>query len=431
MDDHTGLKHELRRKAVTPERLMTIALTDPALARAVAKRKSTPASVLRQLAGCADMPTRNAVAGHANTDADTLARLSRDRQWSVLKAVALNPNTPPTVLRTLAGHKQHTVRQAVASRTSLPPDVHETLSNDPHPAVRQTIAWNPGTTPDVIERLLRDPDPTARLGVLSRQGQAGDWHEVLARDENEHVRAVAAKEGDIAFETLQRLAGDASPLVRRHLAHRCASHPYTFASPEYRTDIANLLINDEDQETREYACGAASPELTAARWNDVSAIVRTVAALRTTDEHVLTQLASDPEASVRNVLIRNPHLPRAAFLKLMPEVETGPAERMLNFTQHPNVPDEGFRAAMRHEQFIHSYGSYLLRDARRLPDDVLNFITEHLTRSEDDSCRLTAARDARTPVHLLEVLLNDQDARTAAAARMTLTHVKQEQPRHS
>lgn len=76
--------------------------------------------------------------------------------------VARNKTVPLEILRQLAGDPDPQVRSAVADRRKLTPDIYDLLAADSNVSVRMRVAYNKKTPAEVIGRLAADPDQLVR-----------------------------------------------------------------------------------------------------------------------------------------------------------------------------------------------------------------------------------------------------------------------------
>ncbi|MFB7429629.1 hypothetical protein ACFC0K_40900 [Streptomyces hydrogenans] len=77
----------------------------------VAHNRTTPAEILRTLAGDSDWRVRHRIASRASCPGEILEMLSRDSHDSVASAVAGHPRTPVAAIQHLADHPWNQVRE--------------------------------------------------------------------------------------------------------------------------------------------------------------------------------------------------------------------------------------------------------------------------------------------------------------------------------
>ena len=193
-------------------------------------------------------------AGHVRVQAangdcppGVLIRLSDDNDAQVQAWCAHNWGLPQSALRHLSVHPSAGIRAGVANNPATPAYLVAVLAADPEPGVRSGAADNPACPPEALRDLIEDPEIGIRQRVAERSDSAAalggaavtEVWESLASD-NHYTRKQAAKHGDLAADTVARLAADPTWIVRFEIARRNDLDPV----------IVEQLASDHDWRVR-------------------------------------------------------------------------------------------------------------------------------------------------------------------------------------
>ena len=248
-----------------------------------ASNRSTPTSILVELAKDLNDDVRVGVASNRSTPPEALAELAKDPKSDVLSQVIKNPSTPPEILAELAKDPDDKVRYWIIENPSTPPEVLAELAKDPNDDVRYWVAKNPSTPPEVLVELAKDPDGDVRYCVIDSLSTPPSVLAELAKDPDDKVRAGVAKNPSTPPEALAGLAKDHNDDVRFGVAKNPSTPPEALAE----------LAKDHNGDIR---FGVA--------WN------------RSTPTSILVELAKDLNDGVRVGLSWNPKTPPEVLAKL-------------------------------------------------------------------------------------------------------------------
>lgn len=194
------------------------------------------------------------LACNRNSPAEVLQRLASDEDHEIVEAVASNPNTPVTMLLDLA-NSERSYAAFVAGNPSMTTEMLDSLT---FWSADEALARNPNTPPRTLELkstyLFSDTtnliaaNPSTPPGVLSRLAKKVDLtpsKDYTDGDRRRYMlnRVNVASNPSTPQVTLLTLAKDESPEIRAAVACNTSSS----------AKIVTLLANDPDADVREAA----------------------------------------------------------------------------------------------------------------------------------------------------------------------------------
>ncbi|ACO47746.1 hypothetical protein DEDE109153_17740 [Deinococcus deserti] len=309
---------------------------------AVASRPEVPAALLQQLARDRHPRVRAQAGLHRSLPDFERDTLLDDRDLSVQRAArAADPDARPAVLAALPRHDAR-IRQGLSRNPATPAPVLDQLSDDPLEDVRLAVVLNPAAPEGALQRRLPEQPlrPSIRQHPLYTQVQPS-----LHRLELEEARNLATPE-----ETLDALLDSDAPKVRYHVA----LHPNASAAAQLRLtqdehehvrsgltqrehlaeDIQQALAADMSVEVRTGLLGRPdiSPEamlrMVGPSASDEALLVAMTKHQAVTAE-VLSALAPHPSVDVRARVARHERTPAAVQLHLASDPQESVAQEVL------------------------------------------------------------------------------------------------------
>jgi hypothetical protein len=163
-----------------------------------------PKATLDALSKSHDEKILEAVAQNPNTSPSALGFIGcNSKEWLALDSIARNPNTPGPVLLELAKYSLH-FKGEVAGNPGLSAPEHELFANDAD--VRCSYASNPILSPDQLEELAKSQDPWICFGVAENPNSNISTLKKLAKDKSSWKYLVRNPTTD--SETLSLIASD-------------------------------------------------------------------------------------------------------------------------------------------------------------------------------------------------------------------------------
>ena len=261
---------------------------DVRVLRNLAQSRHAPATLLPNLARSADAAVRRGVARNRGTAPATLALLAADTDTSVRLAVAQHRNLPYAALSALVTDTDPDVRIRAAHNRTCDLPLFEQLVADTNLKVRERVARRRGLPAAIIRRLLDDPDSDVRHAAAINYGTPRHIMDFM----NECAMGAPAERPPMPEW------GDAKGWYYRK----------GLVEPRLHSD-------DRDLQTRLYQGTATKDEEDEAAAATATALRRS-AAYKTTRPALLTQLADDPEAQVRQSVAGNINTPIEVLRRL-------------------------------------------------------------------------------------------------------------------
>jgi very-short-patch-repair endonuclease len=235
------------------------------------------------------MTIRKAGKAVRESDPTKLARMATSRDYYVRSMVADNSSTPVTTLRALAADPDDGVRGHVARNPRTPPDVLATLGDDDSASVILGLARNPATPSTTLHRIIN---------------QHGYFYRAL-----EEVARNDGASDEVRIHLAVYLATKPDPWANR------AHHPVWRMAGVLSSDNLRDLATHSDESVRQLVAGhpSCAAETLAALARDPSSSTRlNIARSEAAPAHLLAQLASDTEWTVREAAWSNPNCPKDA-----------------------------------------------------------------------------------------------------------------------
>ena len=182
-----------------------------------ARDKSTPQSVLYELAGDADVSVVERVAANPHTPSGTLEKLAYSHEVSIRMNAASNPSTPEKPLKRLANDADERVRwnvsrnpsspseallifageksfeRQLAAHKNTPPELLAKIVDTLDYEIKEIIAGNPSTPPEVLQKLAMYESIKLRIAVASNKSTPPHVLNSLAADKKYQVRVAATQ----------------------------------------------------------------------------------------------------------------------------------------------------------------------------------------------------------------------------------------------
>jgi Leucine rich repeat variant len=408
-DVERAVRQSVARNPAAPPHLLDRLAGDrtPDVRQAVARNAATPIATLEQLAGDRAKDVRWTLARNPRAPRETLERLARDAHTVVRQAVARNPATPANLLDILADDEQRAVRLMVARAFGAPASTLERLAADPDPEIGAAVARHPNLPPTVRKRLLASNATAKRAKRKTTDDRSASQRPsdlVGARDLGE----------------IERLAGDASSLVRAELA----------ASAGVPAAILRRLAEDSSAHVRAAVARNPATPLDQLQWlaeDDVWAVHRAVAQNPRTPAAILAKFAEDYSWSnmrVRVAVVRNPNVSAAILEHLAGDLSVDVRREVM---RHPATPS-GARARIlisSLEMCTRTSESFYHVLALAHPDAPAAYVESRISSPEWLE-RYAITRNPRAPSQILAALADDGNRLVRASARAALAEVRVE-----
>ncbi|MGB8698959.1 MAG: hypothetical protein WCD18_06045 [Thermosynechococcaceae cyanobacterium] len=297
----------------------------------------------------------------------------------------LHPNVPQQRLEALATHPCVPICAAVAKNPSTPLQVLQRLATHTEPDIRRAVTENLNAPSELLQKSSVDPNPSIRKGVAKNPNTSRTILKQLANDTQTIVRFNLAKNPSIPIHILKRFVSDpvidvrggvlinpkTPPLLLEYLTDETAPQMRVMVAQHPNTSVESILKLSRDQ--------AAIVRLTLLRdRTDLSEVILEAIA-RATVMHI--QSKSD----------------QACFDEREHEV-------LNQLAQHPQTS----------RWILHQLASNQPPDIyQRFGENWFHFL------------RISVASNLKTPISILEMLINDPDlskngAKKAATATLRL-----------
>lgn len=162
------------------------------------------------------------VSEHPNIDIDTQNLLAKDICPDVRFNIATHPNANPSALRHLADDEDEHIRRKVASHPNADAATLNWLAaTNVDPMVLCSVASHPNTTPDTLHRFVRGEEHYVKNFRRNKPFGPYKAAKLMAQKYHQKVLAFIARNPNTSTETLDVLANNTPPTIRRQVA----SHP--------------------------------------------------------------------------------------------------------------------------------------------------------------------------------------------------------------
>lgn len=153
----------------------------------------------------ANRKTLNAVAQDPKAPLFMLKSLSANNHGDIRRLVAQHPNTPPETLISMAKDEKLYVREAIATNHKTPIEALVLLSKDPHERVRQLVAKHRRASPNIIHRLMKDEEAWVRFAAITNPNLPEKEQRKLAESPNLKEREGIAANPSAPIDVLLKL----------------------------------------------------------------------------------------------------------------------------------------------------------------------------------------------------------------------------------
>lgn len=432
----------LNNHHVTPDICRSVVLDEEHKLKA-ARNSTTPAYYLTKLALDPDAKVRQAVAGNTNVPRSLLYDLVKDPDREVTRSayqklrelednsknpydLLSNPKTPTEVVESLlprhreealahpnvpqhylfeyAQNADWELRKAVASNPNLPLPLIEALAEDDdldfEKLVRDRIAYHPQTP---LKILLKD---LARESRLELAVAAQIYPKSSARAKLNGIIDILAEESTSPLEKIvQRLIDDVGVEACQFLAGRS----------DLPAEFLVRLASHSDLKVREKVAQNQNTPVSALEMlakDDAVEVRLSVAGRRELSSATVETLVSDRDFQVRQRAAFNPNLSLAAIERILC------SSRAFEFLQwHPQCLWLNPEIVPQIVDFYARSQSQLARLIALSQSQVSEEMLAEKSLSIRWLDRLAVARNARTPVSVLQRLTEDANVLVRAAAR--------------
>jgi hypothetical protein len=447
----------LRYRLKLLERLAQEPTLEPRLQ--VAESPELPFAVLEQLVGDLELPVRlatkynpscppalvelvegqQAIAADWQTDAEQLVMLGQSRWMWLRLSVAQNPSTPVTMLEQLAKDAVFKVQLAVAKNPSTTESILVQLASHPENAIQMAVAQNLNATESILLQLLPSQRslilqrPNLPAGVLQQlfdeaahaqnpsEAIRGLYYvffqqphtpeavlHALSQWDVEAIRADLVLKNNYKAQTLEIIEGWVSQQleylvqVARHrnvsaaILERLAQCP----NPRVRMAVEQNPLRLQRKQRSLSDIPNLDKDLMEALARDVN-----------TRPNLLVELAQSSDEIVRYYVAKNTTTPPETLVQLARDSDIQVRETALKNASTPLIEE--------HQAFLLSqYAAQLAQEAideRVRLNELLarrpysTYALAQVLEKGDRNAKITAARNSKTPINVLEQLAQDPD----------------------
>ena len=424
------------------------------------------------------------IASHPDTSLSVIEQLAFDAEPSIKKGVASRQDLPIELIREMAKDRQIARKGFLVRNHYFDSDLLDILAQDSHPRVQQLVALHPNTMEKTLVRLaknpeigifiLRNPNLTEELFEQLVSSNNPKLNFALAqhsRTSRETLENIAAKSEDAATliaviennqtgkktksEILTRLAGFSSRSVRQYVAQNSCTpenilwgwgtsqryyklHPFIARNPTSPTMLLDYLAHKFFSQ-KVWKGLARNPNTSEDTFNYLYSkerkqsivdgrIVFSIAKEHKIPSHILKKRKQSILNTRKLNVIAQKHKIPVYILDLL--ICNG--HYVLRDGLHPldaeNENDITFELIdrllkggtyYRYRNRIHHIYPYLIQKCD-LPLATIEFLLEQIAQSCKADKRKFAARHPKTPISVLETLVEDEDkgVREAAIVRL-------------
>ncbi len=433
---------------------------------AIANNPNTKLDILQQLAGDIEYTVRITakckIASHPQTSLSIIEQLAFDAEPSIKKAVASRHDLPIELIKEMAKDCQIARKGFLIRNLSFNGYLLDTLAQDSHPKVQQLVALHPNTSEETLISLACN-HAIASL-VLQNPNLTAEIFEQLASSNNSKLYFALAQHSWTSRETLANIAAksdDAATLI--------AIVENNQAGKKTKREILTRLAIFSSRSVRRYvAKNPCTPENILWRWGtsqryyklhpfiaknpSSSTMLLDYLAHKFFSQKVWEGLITNPNTSVdtfnylcskerkqkivngrKVIAIAKEHKIPSHILKKLIRAKLYSATRRAWFAldlddEQQEVAFEiidklikAYRAYCRGFYYNRdrSYDIYLIQKCD-LPLATVEFLLEQIAQSRQADKRKFAARHPKTPISVLETLIEDEDrgVRDAAIFRL-------------
>lgn len=424
---------------------------------AIANNPNTKLDILQQLAKDIEytvrMTAKRKIASHPQTDLSVIEQLAFDAEPSIKQAVASRYDLPIELIREMAKDHQIARKGFLVRNRFFDCDLLDTLAQDSHPRVQQLVALHPNTSEKTLIRLANNPE--TGIFILQNPNLTTEIFEQLVSSNNakldlalaqhsrtsrENLETIATKSEDAVTliavvennktrkktksKILTILAGFSSRSVRQYVAKNPCTpenilwgwstsqrynklHPFIAKNPAssnllldylahnfYSRKIWESLIMNPNtsEETLSYLCSEKLKQsiLNTRKVNVISKDYKI-------PFHILKKMIGTRYYSE----VSNNYVIRSAWYSLNLDEE----QQEITFETIDQLI-KGYRRNYYGRD--RAYDIYLIQKCD-LPLATVEFLLEQIARSRKADKRKFVARHQKTPISVLETLVEDED----------------------
>ena len=354
------------------------------------------------------------IGGNKIVPAETLEALLGWRLEGVVEVIALNSATPIYLIEKLLIDEDPWVRYHASGNPLISKSVREAIlddfAGDDDLSVRRFVASSIDSPATALMKLSSDTSEYGeyvRTDVANNQNTPEMALKNLAVDSTEKIRDLIANKPNATGIILDILAEDVSVTIRRSVA----KHPN---STEFSL---NKLAADIDVTVRAFvANNPNSPsELLIRLSEDIEVKVRErVASNPNSPSELLIILAEDIEVSVRRRIASNPNSPSELLISLADDEDQFVG---LGVARNNNCPIE-FVNLLYSE--LSNVDNKFIRIEAASYSNINTEILEKLATDKELSVRRCVAENLKTPLSILETLIDDSDTDVGKAAKKSM-----------
>ncbi len=327
----------------------------------LAHNKTTPESILIELAKSDNVQVKQAVASNTSTPIKTLLSFCNEEEEALRIALVFNKSINEDIVKSLLDDKSINVQRALAGTKHILG--HEAqFFNSTDAKTRQNYTANPNITAADRLKMLSDPDAKVKKNVLK---EISPTHEIISKFiisedptlqcwaiKNMHDLKVEAKQALLTEEQMLNMLQSENRDVRAITFRNLVGFP--FLSYQAFEKNANLYAKDELEIARIRTAQISRDEaiLTLLSQDKLSIVRNCVVENFATSESILMEMnkqnfeikeeikgygMSKREQFVLFNLIKNPYLPESAFPYIRKIIPLG-----YDMEAHPNFPPSIF-----------------------------------------------------------------------------------------
>lgn len=213
--DEEAVRAQILLHRHCPDALLQVLPASPLERRCVARHPRTPAALLAELAGDAEVAVRRAATANPATPVAAVVASCFDGDETVRRSAAARRDLPVTLAACLIDDSDSWVRRALARNPACPTSLLERAAVDHDPEVRRAAARHPACPPSLLDRLGRDVVPWVQAAVAYRDDLPPSVLRRLARSSDVDVLAGVGRNPATSPSRLARLAVHDCADVRR------------------------------------------------------------------------------------------------------------------------------------------------------------------------------------------------------------------------
>ena len=425
---------------------------------AISKKNNIKLEILQQLAEDIEytvkISAKRRIASHPETSLSVIEQLAFDAEPSIKRAVASRHDLPVELIREMAKDRQIARKGFLVRNRSFDSDLLDMLAQDSHPRVQQLVALHPNTMEKTLVRLANNPE--IGIFILRNPNLTEEIFEQLVSSNNPKLNFALAQHSRTSRETLENIAAkseDAATLI--------AVVENNQTGKKTKSEILTRLAGFSSRSVRQYvAQNSCTPENILWGWSTSPRYYKLhpfIAKNPASTNMLLNYLAHEfCSQKVWEGLITNPNTSEDTFSYLCSKEQK---QRIVNgrkvimIAQEHKIPSHILKKLIRiryysatrsawfsfdldNEQQEITFetidklvranrGYYYGRDRTYdihliqkcdLPLATVEFLLKQIAQSRKVDKRKFAARHPKTPISVLETLVEDEDKGVREAA---------------